>query len=313
MALADTSHIWREVLSYVPLVSYERLAVVSKAWGLLCCDDRLCHSWIKSNVSGLLQKEPADSSWAQFLTRGVLPKLAGALPVDDSEREVAALLPAFVAARWGFEKLLLVGPPSLREPRSFPWLGVYLQSDGSDAVSELRARQLLHARLAAFLQCDFDLQDTFLHVAATHGHGHVIDAVSRASRLSATTPTGPGPAGAAGAAGGAAGSCALGLEIKNGFGATPLLAATYHNHLSCTRSLLAAGANTEARSRAYLQTALCTAASRGHLAVAEVLLQHGADEWAKDADGWDAPMIARNQSHNAVAEFIVRWRETMNT
>lgn len=73
------------------------------------------------------------------------------------------------------------------------------------------------------------------------------------------------------------------INLRNTFGLTPLHIATWRNHIPIVRRLLAAGADPDARDGESGWSSLHRALHFGHLAVASVLLQHGASITLEDS------------------------------
>ena len=128
--------------------------------------------------------------------------------------------------------------------------------------------------------------DNVLHTAAQFGHVRIAEV---AIRLGAN------------------------MGATNHYGATPLLTAAFYGQADFAEALLRGGlsdagewvkARMECRNGTFRQTALCVAASRGHLGVCEVLVRHGADLRAKDIDNWTPEMVARAKGHSEIVHFL---------
>ena len=92
-------------------------------------------------------------------------------------------------------------------------------------------------------------------------------------------------------------------------GGTALVQASEKGHLALVEVLLAHGANVHADHDGYgnHDTALTKASRNGHLAIVEVLLAHGADVHADDGYGRDdeALVVATQKGHLAVVEVLL--------
>ncbi|MQL74597.1 hypothetical protein Taro_006979 [Colocasia esculenta] len=73
------------------------------------------------------------------------------------------------------------------------------------------------------------------------------------------------------------------IDLRNGFGLTPLHIATWRNHLPIVKRLLAAGADPDARDGESGWSSLHRALHFGHLTVASILLQSGASLALEDS------------------------------
>ncbi|XP_061343337.1 uncharacterized protein LOC133289425 [Gastrolobium bilobum] len=73
------------------------------------------------------------------------------------------------------------------------------------------------------------------------------------------------------------------INLRNTVGLTPLHIATWRNHIPIVRRLLAAGADPDARDGESGWSSLHRALHFGHLAVASILLQHGASMTLEDS------------------------------
>ncbi|MCI00866.1 ankyrin repeat domain-containing protein, partial [Trifolium medium] len=73
------------------------------------------------------------------------------------------------------------------------------------------------------------------------------------------------------------------INVRNTFGLTPLHVAAWRNHVPIVRRLLAAGADPDARDGESGWSSLHRALHFGHLAVASILLQHGASITLEDS------------------------------
>lgn len=73
------------------------------------------------------------------------------------------------------------------------------------------------------------------------------------------------------------------IDMRNAFGLSPLHIATWRNHVPMVKRLLAAGADPNARDGESGWSSLHRALHFGHLAVASVLLQHGASLLLEDS------------------------------
>ncbi|NIP13689.1 MAG: TonB family protein, partial [Pseudomonas stutzeri] len=88
-------------------------------------------------------------------------------------------------------------------------------------------------------------------------------------------------------------------------GETPLMAAAGEGHADTIRTLLAAGADVNAKENVYEVTALMVAAQKGHVAAVEVLLEAGADVNAEAKGGETPLMAAAINGHTAVVEALL--------
>ncbi|KAI4350337.1 hypothetical protein L6164_004802 [Bauhinia variegata] len=109
------------------------------------------------------------------------------------------------------------------------------------------------------------------------------------------------------------------INSRNAFGLTPLHIATWRNHVPIVRRLLAAGADPDARDGESGWSSLHRALHFGHLAVASILLQHGASIALEDSksripiDLLSGPVIqVVGNEHNAVATEVFSWGSGTN-
>lgn len=95
-------------------------------------------------------------------------------------------------------------------------------------------------------------------------------------------------------------------NLRDIYGWTPLMRAAYENRLTVTRALLASNKANVNAANDNGATALHLAAQRGHLHIAQMLIDGGADLETKDLQGRTPAMLARDQGHASVVEFIKR-------
>lgn len=86
---------------------------------------------------------------------------------------------------------------------------------------------------------------------------------------------------------------------------TALYLACSFGHLSVTRALIKAGANTNAKDKSE-RTPMIVAASRGYNEVVDLLIEGGASVDAIDANGWTALAWASFKGHESTASALVR-------
>jgi ankyrin repeat protein len=92
-------------------------------------------------------------------------------------------------------------------------------------------------------------------------------------------------------------------NITTSEGATPLMAAAFHNQPDIARLLLESGARIDAQDKDGY-TALMIAASKGHADVARILIQSGADRSLRDKDDLTALDWAEKNGKGAVAGLL---------
>ncbi|KAK7286563.1 hypothetical protein RJT34_21638 [Clitoria ternatea] len=109
------------------------------------------------------------------------------------------------------------------------------------------------------------------------------------------------------------------INLRNTFGLTPLHIATWRNHLPIVRRLLAAGADPDARDGESGWSSLHRALHFGHLAVASILLQHGASITSEDSKSripvdlfsGSVRQVLGNE-HSSVATEVFSWGSGAN-
>jgi len=89
------------------------------------------------------------------------------------------------------------------------------------------------------------------------------------------------------------------------------LAAT-HGRTEIARSLIVAKADVDGRAPNNLWTPLMNAASGGHTAVAELLLENGADANAQDKEHWTPLMLAAGKGHVETVKLLLDRGATIN-
>jgi ankyrin repeat protein len=92
-------------------------------------------------------------------------------------------------------------------------------------------------------------------------------------------------------------------HAQNSFQVTALHAALAGPTPEIARSLIAAGADVDARQQGGV-TPLHEAAANGRLDLVELLLEHGADRLARDDQGRDAADFARDAGHETIVERL---------
>ncbi|KAI4348466.1 hypothetical protein L6164_009189 [Bauhinia variegata] len=109
------------------------------------------------------------------------------------------------------------------------------------------------------------------------------------------------------------------INSRNAFGLTPLHIATWRNNVPIVRRLLTAGADPDARDGESGWSSLHRALHFGHLAVASILLQHGASITLEDSksripvDLLSGPVTqVLGNEHNAVATEVFSWGSGTN-
>ncbi|KAF7819263.1 Inhibitor of Bruton tyrosine kinase [Senna tora] len=109
------------------------------------------------------------------------------------------------------------------------------------------------------------------------------------------------------------------INSRDSFGLTPLHIATWRNHIPIVRRLLAAGADPDARDGESGWSCLHRALHFGHLAVASILLQHGASITMEDsksripADLLSGPVFqVLGNGCNSVATEVFSWGSGTN-
>ncbi|KAI9120672.1 hypothetical protein K1719_007705 [Acacia pycnantha] len=109
------------------------------------------------------------------------------------------------------------------------------------------------------------------------------------------------------------------INFRNTFGLTPLHIATWRNHIPIVRRLLAAGADPDARDGESGWSCLHRALHFGYLAVASILLQHGASITLEDSksriplDLLSGPVLQIiGDESNSVATEVFSWGSGTN-
>ncbi|XP_015970983.1 uncharacterized protein LOC107494467 [Arachis duranensis] len=109
------------------------------------------------------------------------------------------------------------------------------------------------------------------------------------------------------------------INVRNSFGLTPLHLAIWRNHIPIVRRLLAAGADPDARDGESGWGSLHRALHFGHLAVASVLLQHGASITLEDSrsrvpvDLLSGPVLqVSGNDRKSVATEVFSWGSGAN-
>jgi uncharacterized protein len=93
-------------------------------------------------------------------------------------------------------------------------------------------------------------------------------------------------------------------DVTDGRGSTPLIIATYYNHMEAVELLLSAGADTESRD-GIGNTALMGTCFKGHLEVTELLIGAGADVDAVNGNGATALTFAATFGHTALVKLLL--------
>src|SRR5215204_3194313 len=86
-------------------------------------------------------------------------------------------------------------------------------------------------------------------------------------------------------------------------GRTPLMLASFRGDSRSVTSLLAAGADVNARDGDGM-TALMFASHGGHAPIVRELLRHGANVYARARNGWTPKRAAQAAHHHAVVEML---------
>ncbi|KAK2415857.1 ultraviolet-B receptor UVR8 [Trifolium repens] len=109
------------------------------------------------------------------------------------------------------------------------------------------------------------------------------------------------------------------INVRNTFGLTPLHVAAWRNHIPIVRRLLAAGADPDARDGESGWSSLHRALHFGHLAVASILLQHGASITLEDSKSRiPIDLLSGNvfqvvgNEHGSVATEVFSWGSGAN-
>ncbi|CAJ2672066.1 unnamed protein product [Trifolium pratense] len=109
------------------------------------------------------------------------------------------------------------------------------------------------------------------------------------------------------------------INARNTFGLTPLHVAAWRNHIPIVRRLLAAGADPDARDGESGWSSLHRALHFGHLAVASILLQHGASITLEDSKSRiPIDLLSGNvfqvvgNEHSSVATEVFSWGSGAN-
>ncbi|XP_035166937.1 ankyrin repeat domain-containing protein 16, partial [Oxyura jamaicensis] len=120
--------------------------------------------------------------------------------------------------------------------------------------------------------------DTLLHLAARHGHLHLLAWLLEELELD--------------------------VEVANGDSKRPLHEAASMGHRECVSYLLARGASVDPLKRGDW-TPLMMACTRQNLEVIEGLVEHGADPLLKNKDGWNCFHIASREGHVQVLRCLL--------
>lgn len=109
------------------------------------------------------------------------------------------------------------------------------------------------------------------------------------------------------------------INVRNSYGLTPLHVAAWRNHIPIVRRLLAAGADPDARDGESGWSSLHRALHFGHLAIASILLQHGASITLEDSKSRiPVDLISGNvfqvfgNEHSSVATELFSWGSGAN-
>ncbi|XP_004493187.1 uncharacterized protein [Cicer arietinum] len=109
------------------------------------------------------------------------------------------------------------------------------------------------------------------------------------------------------------------INLRNTFGLTPLHVAAWRNHIPIVKRLLAAGADPDARDGESGWSSLHRALHFGHLAVASILLQHGASITLEDSKSRiPIDLLSGNvfqvfgNEHGSVATELFSWGSGAN-
>ena len=95
-------------------------------------------------------------------------------------------------------------------------------------------------------------------------------------------------------------------------GRTALIAASWSGHPDVVQTLLAAGANVNARNDDG-RTALAIASERGHLEVVQALLAARSEVNARNGGGRTALALASEQGHLQVVQALIAAKADLNT
>uniref|UniRef100_A0A493T3U4 Ankyrin repeat domain 16 n=1 Tax=Anas platyrhynchos platyrhynchos TaxID=8840 RepID=A0A493T3U4_ANAPP len=120
--------------------------------------------------------------------------------------------------------------------------------------------------------------DTLLHLAARHGHLHLLAWLLEELELD--------------------------IEVANGDYKRPLHEAASAGHGECVSYLLAKGACVDALKRGDW-TPLMMACTRQNLEVIKDLVEHGANPLLKNKDGWNCFHIASREGHGQVLSYLL--------
>ncbi|XP_046762976.1 ankyrin repeat domain-containing protein 16 isoform X3 [Gallus gallus] len=120
--------------------------------------------------------------------------------------------------------------------------------------------------------------DTLLHVAARHGHLHLLVLLLE--------------------------TLGMDVEVANGDYKRPLHEAASMGHRECVSYLLAKGASVDCLKRADW-TPLMMACTRQNLEVIKELVEHGANPLLKNKDGWNCFHIASREGHLEVLQYLL--------
>ncbi|XP_032063315.1 ankyrin repeat domain-containing protein 16 [Aythya fuligula] len=120
--------------------------------------------------------------------------------------------------------------------------------------------------------------DTLLHLAARHGHLHLLAWLLEELELD--------------------------IEVANGDYKRPLHEAASAGHGECVSYLLAKGACVDALKRGDW-TPLMMACTRQNLEVIKALVEHGANPLLKNKDGWNCFHIASREGHGQVLSYLL--------
>ena len=101
------------------------------------------------------------------------------------------------------------------------------------------------------------------------------------------------------------------LEEGENFAPTALIAAAENGHLDIAKLLLEKGANANAID-AEGWTPLMFAAQNGHSEMAQLLLARGAEINERDDDGWNALMLAAHRGHTQTVRLLIEHKANVN-
>ena len=99
-------------------------------------------------------------------------------------------------------------------------------------------------------------------------------------------------------------SCSVNNSVDYLAQNSALVAAASANDFKQVQNLLKKGADVNARTGKFAETALTEASAGGHLDVVRLLLEKGADVNAKNAFGHTALLEASNQGHLKIVELL---------